>query len=90
MASNEDLHAWIEDSKQHRRALEGVVIALTAIALCVFLANARLGLVALFADAVIGVAGFWILGSHIADWEGQLALRRARARAREARVMTGA
>lgn len=81
MTSNATLHAWIAESKQNRRYLKGLVIALSAIALVALAIDTRAGLMVGFVTAVIGVAGFWILGSHIADWEGQLALRRARARA---------
>jgi hypothetical protein len=90
MASNEDLHAWITDSRANRRALKGIVIALALVAAIGLAASPRIGLVMAFVTAVIGVSGFWILGSHIADWEGQLAVRRARARQRDARDMTRA
>ncbi len=80
MANDYDLRAFIESSKQTRQGLKRGLGPLVALSIIVMVANRSAGLMMLFVTGVIAVAGFWVLASHIADWERQLALNQQRSR----------
>lgn len=77
MPSDNDLQHWIATSRQHRQHLTVGLAVFTGLAFLVSLSSHRIGFVMFFLDATVAVSGFWILAGHIADWEGQLARRRA-------------
>jgi hypothetical protein len=83
MANDFDLRDWIESSKQTRHGLKRGLLPLVALSIIVMVANRSAGLMMLFVTGVIAVAGFWVLASHIADWERQLALNHQRTRRAE-------
>jgi hypothetical protein len=78
MTSESELNKWITESRQHRQQLKLVLAAFIGLALLVGLSSHKVAGVMLFVAATIAVSGFWILAGHIADWEGQLARRKAR------------
>jgi hypothetical protein len=78
MTSDQDLQRWITDSRHHRSQLKIGLAVLVGLAALVNLSSSRVGHAMFLVAAVVGIAGFWILAGHIADWEGQLARRRPR------------
>ncbi len=83
MPSDTELQKWITESRQHRQQLKIGLAFFTGLAFLVRLSSHRIGLVMFFIAATVAVSGFWILAGHIADWEGQLARRKAQWPARE-------
>jgi hypothetical protein len=79
MPSDTELQSWITETRAHRQQLKVGVSVLALLAFFVTLSSHRVGFAMFFIAATIAVAGFWILAGHIADWEGQLNRRRARA-----------
>ena len=80
MPSDAELQSWITQTRAHRQQLKIVVGVLALLALLVMLSSHKVGFAMLFIAATVAVAGFWILAGHLAEWEGQLSLRRARPR----------
>lgn len=74
--SDEQLQAWIAQTKRNQRRLAvGVFAGALASVVVWWQWWAFAGKAMLFASAVTAVCGFWITGSHIADWRAQLAAR---------------
>ncbi len=88
MANDFDLRDWIASSNQTRQGLKRGLGPLIALSIIVMVANRSAGLMMLFVTGVIAVAGFWVLASHIADWERQLALNEQRAKRGDAITAT--
>jgi hypothetical protein len=76
MASDSELHRWIAESKQTRHRIGIGVAVLAALGFLVMLFDGTLGLGLVALSAIVAAAGFWIVSSHIADWEAQLRRRR--------------
>jgi hypothetical protein len=77
MYTDANLHRYIESSRRSRRGLATGLGFSTLLALLVSLSHPGVGLRMLGVIGVIAACGFWILSSHINDWEGQLSRRGA-------------
>lgn len=72
MDRREELERWIEGSRQTQRKLKlGVGAAVIASVVLLVISRAAGG-IALAIVALVALAGFWITGGHIADWEEKL------------------
>jgi hypothetical protein len=72
MDRREDLERWIAETRRTQQRLKlGLMIA-GVVALALFVVSRAAGGIAVAILALVALAGFWITGGHITDWEDKL------------------
>ncbi len=72
MAEREQLEAWIAQTQRNRRKLgTGIAIA-GVVATGVLAIDRTAGLLAMMCVAIVAFFGFWIMSSHITEWETRM------------------
>ena len=78
-----ELEGWIASTRRTQRRLMIALLAGAAIGFGLLAWRPAAGVFTLLADALLAICGYWITGSHLADWRRQLGeLDRPRAQPR--------
>jgi len=72
MDRREDLERWIAGSRRVQHKLKVGLGAGAAVAIVLLVVNRAVGGIAIAILALVALAGFWITGGHISDWEDKL------------------
>jgi hypothetical protein len=68
----EELERWIAGSRAMQRKLRTGLGVAAAVSLVLLFVSRAAGGIGLAITAFVSVAGFWITGGHISDWEERL------------------
>jgi len=72
MDRREDLERWIAGTRRVQQKLKVGLGAGAAAAIVLLVVNRAVGGIAIAILALVALAGFWITGGHISDWEDKL------------------
>ena len=67
-----ELEGWIAGTRRTQRRLLMALIAGAVIGFVLLAWRPAVGGFTLLADALLAICGYWITGSHLADWRRQL------------------
>lgn len=67
-----ELESWIAETRRTQRRLGAGVAIGAVLALALMLWRPAVGGVLFAVVAIVGLCGFWVTSSHIADWRGKL------------------
>lgn len=73
-----ELLGWIAETRRNQRRLAILLAGFAVIAIGIMLWRTSIGVLALVIAGMIGMIGFWITWSHIADWRARLDQLRTR------------
>ena len=72
MQTREELERWIAESRATQGKLKLILMVGAAVALGLCFVNRAAGAGGVAIVAFVAVAGFWITGGHIAEWEAKI------------------
>jgi Flp pilus assembly protein TadB len=67
-----EIEGWIAGTRRTQRRLAIVMAGGAVVAIGLMLWNTSVGGIALGIVAIVALCGFWVTGSHLADWDDKL------------------
>jgi len=72
MADREQLESWIAQTQRNKRKLGIGITVGGVVATSVLVIDRTAGLLAMMCIAIVAFFGFWIMSSHITEWEAHI------------------